>query len=86
MDRIPDRTKAAPAPAVRLGMERPETVVDGRLRAGNASRGGMVATDVVILRSRWARARMAFRRKLAPGEALLIQPCGGVHTLGARYG
>ena len=74
----------APDPGCQLGMERPPFQEDGRLRLGNASRGGLVARDVLVLRSRWQRARMAWFRKLEPGQALLVA-APVVHSLGAGH-
>ena len=74
----------APDPRCRLGMERPPFQEDGRLLLGNASRGGLVAREVLVLRSRWQRMRLAWFRRLGPGQALLIG-APAVHSLGARH-
>ena len=70
----------APDPRCRLGMERPPFQEDGRLLLGNASRGGLVAREVLVLRSRWQRMRLAWFRRLGPGQALLIG-APAVHSL-----
>ena len=66
-------------------MERPELVEDGRLRLGNATRGGLVAREVRILESRWQRMRLAFARSLSTEAAWFLAPAHGVHSLGARH-
>lgn len=69
-----------------LGMPRPELVDDARCRVGNASRGGLVCQDLIVLDSRRARVRQAFARRLPEGAALLLSPADAVHSFGARGG
>lgn len=75
----------APDPPVHLGMQRPPLHEDGRLRVGNASRGGLLAREVIVLRSRWQRARQAAWRRLHRDQALFLAPAPAVHTLAARH-
>lgn len=67
-----------------MGMPRPDMVEDQRLRLGNARRGGLVAREVIPLKSRSARFRQAFGRKLQAEQALLLLPAPSVHSFGAR--
>lgn len=60
-------------------------MTDARLRAGNASRGALLARDVLLLRSRFARLRQAFGRRLEAGQALYLAPAPSVHALGALH-
>jgi len=80
----PPGTGLAPEPPVHLGMPRPGLVDDGRLRAGNASRGGLVAREVRLLRSRLGRLRQAFARRLGRQGALFLAPAPAVHAWGRR--
>ncbi len=65
-------------------MSRPVTVDDGRLRCGNASRGGLVAREVLRLDGRWARFRQAAGRRLEAEQGLLLEPALAVHSFFAR--
>jgi len=50
------------------------------------SSGATIAERVVHARSWWARARGLLGRKaMQSGEALLIEPCSGVHTFGMAF-
>lgn len=75
----------APPPPVFLGMPRPEQVADGRLRVGNASHGGLVASEVLWLRTRGQRFRMACGRRLELQQGLFLAPAPAVHAFGARH-
>ncbi len=76
----------APDPPVFLGMSRPEKIDPGRFLIGNATRGGLVARGVILLQSRWQRARMAFGRSLPVEGGLFLPSPAGIHSLGARHG
>ncbi|RMH00931.1 MAG: hypothetical protein D6702_12675 [Planctomycetota bacterium] len=65
-------------------MSRPPLVADGRLRCGNASRGGLLARDLVVLESRLARFRQAAFRRLGPDQGLFLEPAPAVHSFFAR--
>lgn len=60
--------------------ERPPEIDDGRWRCGNASRGGLLATEVRLLDNRWARLRQAAGRRLRAGQGLWLQPALAVHA------
>lgn len=57
-----------------------------QLRVVNADRGATLGTRVALA-DRWlARLRgLLGRPEPAPGEGLLLAPCGSVHMLGMRY-
>lgn len=76
----------APVQPVFLGMPRPEHVADGRLRIGNASRGGLVARDVLWLRTRWQRFALAWARRPDRHGGLFLAPAPAVHSFGAGGG
>jgi uncharacterized membrane protein (UPF0127 family) len=60
--------------------------VPTRLIARNIDTGQIVATRVAVASSRIDRAvGLLTRSSLAPGEALFITPCRGVHTWGMRF-
>ncbi len=61
-------------------MSRPAPVADGRLRCGNASRGGLLAHELRRLDSRGGRFRQAAFRRLGEGEALWLEPALAVHS------
>jgi hypothetical protein len=65
-------------------MARPGLVADPRLRVGNASRGGLVCQDLLVLQGRWARVRLAWGHRWADQQALLLSPADAVHSFGAR--
>ncbi len=79
----PEGVKRAPVPPVHLGMERPP-LETGPLRLGNASAGGLVAREVRVLDRRRSRWRLAWGRRLEPGQALWLAPAPLVHGFGAR--
>lgn len=52
----------------------------------NASRGAMLARRLYCPRRFWARnLGLLARPPLREGEALWLDPCGGIHTWGVRY-
>jgi len=52
----------------------------------NLTRGVVLAERVDIARGFFARGRgLLGRAALPPGEALVIVPCGSIHTLGMRF-
>jgi len=56
------------------------------LKVVNSSSGVTIAERVTHARSWWARARGLLGRKtMESGEALLIEPCSGVHTFGMAF-
>lgn len=67
-----------------LGMPRPELVDDARTKVGNATRGGLVCSELIPLDSRWARFRQAWGHRWQEGQALLLSPADAVHAFGAR--
>lgn len=69
-----------------LGMPRPELVDDDRTKVGNASRGGLICTELILLETRWARFRQAWGYRWEEGQALLLSPADAVHAFGARGG
>ncbi|MBC8329206.1 MAG: hypothetical protein H8E31_10720 [Planctomycetes bacterium] len=66
-------------------MRRPPPVEDGRLRCGNASRGGLLARDLERLESRWARFRQAAGRRLEAESGLWLEPALAVHSFFAPH-
>lgn len=67
-----------------LGMPRPELVDDARIKVGNASRGGLICSDLILLESRWNRFRQAWGHRWQEGQAMLLAPADAVHSFGAR--
>lgn len=65
-------------------MARPGLVDDQRLRVGNASRGGLVCQELIVLQGRWARFRQAWGHRWLDQQALLLSPADAVHSFGAR--
>jgi hypothetical protein len=65
-------------------MARPGLVDDERLRVGNASRGGLVCQELLVLEGRWARFRQAWGHRWRDQQALLLSPADAVHSFGAR--
>lgn len=65
-------------------MARPGLVDDQRLRVGNASRGGLVCQDLLVIQGRWARVRQAWGHRWLDQQALLLSPADAVHSFGAR--
>ncbi len=65
-------------------MARPGLVDDQRLRVGNASRGGLVCQELLLLDGRWARFRQAWGHRWRDQQALLLSPADAVHSFGAR--
>jgi hypothetical protein len=61
-------------------MSRPPAVEDGRLRCGNASRGGLLAHELLRLDRRGSRFRQAAFRRLGEGQALWLEPALAVHS------
>lgn len=56
------------------------------MRLENASRGGQVARSVRRAATVWERGTgLLALPPLQPGEALLLEPCGSIHTWGMRY-
>ncbi len=56
------------------------------LEARNARSGLVVASRLRSTRSMWERLRgLLGHAPLEAGEALLIRPCNGIHTVGMRY-
>jgi hypothetical protein len=56
------------------------------VRILNTSRDVELASDARVARGYWSRlAGLLGRRRLAPGEALVIQPCNSVHTWFMRF-
>ncbi len=52
----------------------------------NRSRDVVLARDLEVARGFLARGRgLLGRDELPPGAALLIAPCGSIHTLGMRF-
>ena len=57
-----------------------------RLVARNLDTGALIANRVQVATRKIDRAiGLLTRSSLAPGEALLITPCRGVHTCGMRF-
>ena len=53
----------------------------------NVTRGTVIARYPEVARGFWARGRgLLGRSALGPDEALVISPCGSIHTLGMRFG
>jgi hypothetical protein len=65
-------------------MARPGLIDDQRLRVGNASRGGLVCQDLLVIQGRWARFRLAWGHRWLDQQALLLSPAHAVHSFGAR--
>ena len=65
-------------------MARPGLVDDQRLRVGNASRGGLVCQELLVLQGRWARVRQAWGHRWRDQQALLLSPADAVHSFGSR--
>ena len=55
------------------------------LRAVNGSRGALLAASVQLALDPWRRLRGLIGRTLGDGEAMLIRPCGAVHTCFMGY-
>ncbi len=52
----------------------------------NMTRGTVLADRPEVARGVWARGRgLLGRAGLGPGEALVISPCGSIHTFGMRF-
>ncbi|MGB2694596.1 MAG: DUF192 domain-containing protein [Dehalococcoidia bacterium] len=52
----------------------------------NTTRGTELASSARAARSMWSRmVGLLGRSSLGPGEALLIEPCGSVHTAFMRF-
>ncbi|MCH2102339.1 MAG: hypothetical protein MK209_10510 [Planctomycetes bacterium] len=69
-----------------LGMPRPELVDDEHPKVGNATRGGLICTELIPLTTRWERFRQAWGRSWQDGQALLLTPVDAVHAFGAPDG
>ena len=55
----------------------------GRVRT---ERGDLLIERLHIAATPWRRLRgLLGRTGLAPGDGLLIRPCGGIHTFGMRF-
>ncbi len=56
------------------------------VQAIDAETGRVLAQQVEVATSMWARFwGLMFRRELAPGYGLLIDPCSSVHTMFMRF-
>lgn len=56
------------------------------MKAVNTSRNIAIAQHVQHAISLWARSRgLLGRDRLEPGNALLIEPCSGIHTFGMSF-
>ena len=52
----------------------------------NLTKGTVVAEDLAVARSFWGRFRgLMLRRRMASGEALLIEPSASIHTAFMRF-
>ena len=52
----------------------------------NVTKGTVVAEDLAVARSFWGRFRgLMLRRRMASGEALLIEPSASIHTAFMRF-
>ncbi|MCS7246513.1 MAG: DUF192 domain-containing protein [Thermomicrobium sp.] len=52
----------------------------------NARSGAVVAERITLANRWWSRLRgLIGRRRLDPGEALVLTPCSAIHTLGMRF-
>ncbi len=53
----------------------------------NVTRGTVIAVQAEVARGFWARGRgLLGRPAMGPDEALVISPCGSIHTFGMRFG
>ena len=56
------------------------------MRVLNKSKGTVIATQVRVADSLWARFwGLMGRKPLADGEALLLKPCSSIHTIFMRF-
>lgn len=56
------------------------------MRIVNRSTGEALAVDAAEAHSLWARFRgLMLRRRLQPGQALIIQPCSSIHMMFMRF-
>ena len=52
----------------------------------NKTQGVTLGNRVQVASSFWTRAKgLLGRRRLAPGEGLLLYPCRGIHSYGMRF-
>ncbi len=60
--------------------------VDARYRLLNVTRGTVIATEVRVAHSLWARSKgLLGRERLRDGEGLVIPRCRSLHTWGMRF-
>lgn len=65
---------------------RPARNDTGCRRIVNATRGTTLSSRAQLAHSFWSRLLgLLFRPPLRSGEALVIEPCASIHTLGMRY-
>jgi len=64
-------------------MPRPDAKADSPLRVGNASRGGLVCSNLLVLEGRWARFKQSWGHRWREDQALLLTPADAVHSFGA---
>ena len=59
---------------------------NGTVKANNITAGKMVAGNVFVAAGIFARIKGLIGRKSLPqGDALLLDPCNGIHTFGMRF-
>ncbi len=52
----------------------------------NLTTGGEIAGNVVVARGLFARMKgLLGKKEMAEGDAMLIEPCKGIHTFGMRF-
>ncbi len=56
------------------------------IRLLNETQGTVLATDVEVASWLWARAKgLLGRQALEPGQALILERCRSIHTIGMRF-
>jgi uncharacterized protein len=60
--------------------------MERRVRVVNETRGAVLAERAVVADTFWRRFKgLLGRDGLAPGEGMVIEPCGSIHMLGMRF-